>query len=145
MTLAITFYDSVVAVHVVANVSAFGVLLAWPWLPGGTAAAHRARARVLGTVVTRAAALGLVLGVYLASDRGLWDEPWVGGPLIILIVLLGIVGGYLTPAERRLAQAADAGDAVALATARRPVDRVALACFALAAIAAFLMVTKPGL
>lgn len=144
--LAIRVYDAVVAVHVVANVSAFGVLLAWPLLPGGTPAAHAARARVLGTVVTYAATLGLVLGLYLASDAGVFGEPWVLGPLVILVVLLGVVGGYLTPAERRLgALSAQAGaDTAVLTAARQRVDRVALACFALAAVAAFLMTTKPG-
>lgn len=145
MTAAVSLYDSIVAVHVVANLSAFGVLLAWPLLPAGTASAHRARARVLGRVVTWAATLGLVLGVFLASDRDLWGEVWVQGPLVILVLLLGIVGGYLTPAERRLGELCERGDETALAVAKRTVDRVATLCFALAAVAAFLMVTKPGL
>lgn len=145
MTAAITLYDTLVAVHVVANVSAFGVLLAWPWLPGGTSQTHRGRARVLGVVVTRSAALGLLIGAYLASDRGLWGQPWVLGPLVILVVLLGVVGGYLTPAEHRLAELSEHGDERALAAATRPVKLVALGCFALAAVAAFLMVTKPRL
>jgi len=144
VTLAIVFYDAVVALHVVANVSAFGILLAWPLLPAGTAAAHTARAQILGRVVTYAATVGLVLGLYLASDRDLFGEPWVLGPLVILVVLLGIVGGYLTPAERRLGQLAGEPDD-AWTRARRQVDRAALACFALAAVATFLMVTKPGL
>ena len=77
------------------------------------------RARLLGVVVTRSAALDLVLGAYLASDRGLWSRLWVGAPLAILVVVLGIVGGYLTPAERRLAELCDGGDERALATATR--------------------------
>lgn len=145
MTAAVTLYDAVVAIHVVATVSAFGVLLAWPWLPGGSAPAHRGRARLLGVVVTRSAALGLVLGAYLATDRGLWSQPWVAAPLVIMVVLLGVVGGYLTPAERRLAELSARGDERALAAATRPVELVALGCFVLAAVAAFLMVTKPGL
>lgn len=138
-------YDAIVALHVVATVSAFGVLLAWPWLPSASAQAHRARARLLGVVVTRSAALGLVLGAYLATDRGLWSQPWVGGPLAIMVVVLGVVGGYLTPAERRLALLCEDGDERALATATRRVELVALGCFALGVVAALLMVTKPGL
>lgn len=145
MTAAITVYDALVALHVVATVSAFGVLLAWPWLPSGTANAHRGRARLLAVVVTRSASLGLALGAYLATDRGLWSQPWVSAPLVIMVVLLGVVGGYLAPAERRLAELSEGGDERALAAARRPVERVALGCFALAAAAAFVMVTKPGL
>jgi len=109
-------------------------------------AAHAARARVLGKVVTSAATVGLALGLYLAGDAGVFGEPWVLGPLAILVVLLGLVGGYLTPAERRLGDLAAGADedAEALVAARRRVDRVALGCFALAAFAAFLMTTKPG-
>jgi hypothetical protein len=145
VTAAITLYDTVVALHVVATVSAFGVLLAWPWLPAGSAGAHRARSRLLGVVVTRSAGVGLLLGAYLATDRGLWSEPWVSAPLAIMVVLLGVVGGYLTPAERRLAELCDDGDESAVSAAARPVKLAALACFGLAATAAFLMVTKPGL
>ena len=86
-----------------------------------------------------------MLGAYLATDRGLWSRPWVGGPLAIMVVVLGIVGGYLTPAERRLAVLCDGGDERALATATRRVEVVAFGCFALGAVAALLMVTKPGL
>ena len=100
---------------------------------------------MLAVVVTRAASLGLVLGAYLATDRGLWSQPWVLGPLAIMVVVLGIVGGYLTPAERRLAELCEGGDERALATATRRVELVAVGCFALGALAAFLMVTKPGL
>ena len=34
--VAVVLYDAVVALHVVATVSAFGVLLAWPWLPSAS-------------------------------------------------------------------------------------------------------------
>lgn len=140
----ITTYQLVTAAHVIANIGAFGVLAAWPWLPMGVPLAHRARARILGVVVTRLATVALATGVYLASTRDLWSEPWVLGPMAIMVIVLGLIGGYMTPLERRLADLSETPGAElnhSLAAARL----AAIACFALIAGAAFLMVTKPQL
>lgn len=69
----------------------------------------------------------------------------MAGPLAIIFVVVCVVGGYLTRAERRLAELYERGDERALATATRPVELVALGCFALGIVAALVMVTKPGL
>ena len=55
----------------------------------------------------------------------------MAGPLAIIFVVLCVVGGYLTWAERRLAELYERGDERALATATRPVELVALGCFPL--------------
>lgn len=136
-----TLYSLVVAIHVVGVIGAFGVLFAWPWLPRGRPEAHRARARILGVVVSRTAGVALLAGAYLATVGGVWGAPWVTVPLVIFVVVLGVVGSYLTPSERRLAEAAYAeGDAERL---RRRLDRVALGCAGLVAVATVFMVAKP--
>jgi uncharacterized membrane protein len=144
MTLAVQFYDVVVAVHVMAIVAAFGSWFAYPLLvPHGDAAAHRAQARVARMVVTPAGTLALLAGIYLASDRSYWDRSWVGIPLVILIVLMGITGSYFVPRQLRLAELAEAGagaDYDALATR---VARVAGIAAALVLVAVFFMVVKP--
>src|SRR4051812_45771957 len=110
MPLAVQFYDVVVAIHVVAIIAAFGSWFAYPLLvPHGDAAAHRAQARVARVVVTPAGTLALLAGIYLASDRSYWDRSWVGIPLVILIVLMGITGGYFIPRQQRLAGLAEGG------------------------------------
>ncbi len=101
--MELTLYSGVVAVHVMANLIAFGVWFAWPLLPGETSAAHRARANILRVVVTRAATVALVAGVYLASVAELFGEVWVLVPLVILVALLGVTGAFLVPGEQRLA------------------------------------------
>jgi hypothetical protein len=144
MPLAVQFYDIVVAIHVMAVVAAFGLWFAYPLLvPRGDAAAHRAQARVARVVVTPAGTLALLAGIYLASDRSYWDKSWVGIPLLILIVLMGITGGYFIPRQLRLAELADAGAGADYDALARQVARVALVAAALVLVAVFLMVVKP--
>lgn len=142
MSRAVTVYDTVVAIHVVLVVGAFGVLFAYPWLPAGTAPMHHARHRLLSVVVERGALGALLAGLYLASDRDLLGELWVIVPLVILIALGALVGAVLIPRERRLAELGP-GDAGRVAL-ERTVTRVALGCAALVAVAVFFMIAKPG-
>jgi hypothetical protein len=144
MPLAVQFYDVVVAIHVMAIVAAFGLWFAYPLLvPRGDAAAHRAQARVARVVVTPAGTLALLAGIYLASDRSYWDKSWVGIPLLILIVLMGITGGYFIPRQLRLGELADAGAGADYDALARQVARVAMVAAALVLVAVFLMVVKP--
>jgi uncharacterized membrane protein len=144
MPLAVQFYDVVVAIHVMAIVAAFGLWFAYPLLvPRGDAAAHRAQARVARVVVTPAGTLALLAGIYLASDRSYWDKSWVGIPLLILIVLMGITGAYFIPRQLRLAELAEAGAGTDYDALARQVARVAMLAAALVLVAVFLMVVKP--
>jgi uncharacterized membrane protein len=144
MLLAVQFYDVVVAIHVMAVIAAFGIWFAYPLLvPRGDAAAHRAQARVARLVVTPAGTLALLAGIYLASDRSYWDKSWVGIPLLVLIVLMGITGGYFIPRQLRLAELAEAGPGAEYDALARQVARVAMVAAALVLIAVFLMVVKP--
>jgi len=144
MPLALAFYDVVQAVHVMGVIAAFGVWFAWPLLPGGSAGDHRALQRILRVVVTPAAAVAFLTGIYLASDRGLWSEIWVTIPFLILVILLGLTGAYLTPRQGELASLADAGDTRAYQALSSQVARVVLAGAGLVLVATFLMVTKVG-
>ena len=89
MIASITFYGAVLAIHIAANLAAFGVLFAWPLLPRESEAAHHARRLILSRLVTYAAILALAAGAYLATDASAWGEPWVQIPLGIFVVLLG--------------------------------------------------------
>ena len=90
---------------------------------------------LLRTVVNPAGLVVLAAGLYLAFDGPYeFGDPWIGSTLLILIVVMGIVGAYLTPRARRLA------DATALLQFRRGL----LVTDILVLVAIFLMVTKPG-
>jgi len=142
--LAVQFYDIVLSIHVAAVIAAFGVWFAYPLLvPRGDAAAHRAQARAARTMVTPAGTLALLAGIYLASDRSYWSEVWVSVPLVILVVLMGVTGGYFIPRQQRLAELAEAGAGPAYTALATQVARVALAAAALVLVAVFFMVAKP--
>src|ERR1700704_1265996 len=109
MPTAIVFYDVALSIHVMAIVAAFGVWFAYPVLVvRGDAAAHRAQVRVARMVVPPAGTLALLAGIYLASDRSYWSKVWVSVPLLILLVLMGVTGGYFIPRQQRLADLAEA-------------------------------------
>lgn len=151
--LAIRFYDVVVAVHVAAIVTAFGVVATYPmvlpWLrrthPGAMAVAHQVQARIGRRVVSPAATLALLAGVYLASDADLWGEVWVIVPFLILVAILGVGGAVFAPTERRLAELAAAGtDSAEYDATFRRLLGLQVAVFGGVLVAIFLMVTKAG-
>jgi uncharacterized membrane protein len=145
MTAAtITFYSLVLFVHVAAVVIAFGGLFAAPVLLGAARGAdlawfHRAQLALWTRLVSPAATVVLVAGLYLAFDGPHnFGDPWIGTTLLILLVILGVSGAYLTPRLRRLAAGEDGAGALV------QVRRAVLALDALVLAALFLMVTKPG-
>ncbi len=130
---------------------AFGALFAYPALllvargadPAGRAAIHRGQVAV-GRYVTLPALLALfLLGAYLASDRGLWNEIWVTIPVTIWFLLGAIGSGFVLPRERRLAELA-AGGGPDYDRALAQVRLATYAGLALVLVAAFFMVTKLG-
>lgn len=151
--LAIRFYDVVVSIHVAAIVTAFGVVATYPvvlpWLrrthPGSMGVVHEVQGRIGRMVVTPAATLALVAGVYLASKEKLWGEVWVIVPFVILVAILGVSGAVLAPTERRLAALAAGGtDSSEYDVAFRRMVGLETAVFALVLVAIFFMVTKLG-
>lgn len=151
--LAIRFYDAVVALHVMAVVIAFGVVFTYPvvfpWLrrshPSAMAVAHEVQGRIGQRVITPAATLALLAGIYLASKEHLWGEVWVIVPFVILVVLLGIGGAVFAPTERRLAALASAGvDSPEYDATFRRLLTAQVAAAALVLVAIFFMVTKLG-
>lgn len=151
--LALRFYDAVVALHVMAIVIAFGVVFAYPvvlpWLrrrhPGSMGVAHEVQNRIGRYVITPAAAVALLLGMYLASDADLWGEVWVLIPFVILVAILGIGGAVFSPTERRLATLAGGGvDSPEYDAAFRRLLVAQTVVAALVLVAIFFMVTKLG-
>jgi hypothetical protein len=151
--VAILFYDVVVAVHVMAILLAFGVTFAYPLLevflarnaPESMPAFHRAQVLVSRALITPAAAVALLAGIYMASDRDYFSELWVQVPFAILIVLLGLTGAFFIPVEKRLADAAERGvDTPAYQTLVRRHAAVGATASGLVLVAVFFMVTKLG-
>lgn len=162
MPSAILFYDVVLWVHVTAIVLAFGVTFSYPITvpflagrhPRAMPAVHAAQDRVGRFLITPAATLALVAGIYLATDRDLWDRPWVTIPFLILVALLGLGGAFFAPHERRAAALAErdvaaAGDGEVVwsdeyLTVSKRIALVGTLASLLVLVALFLMITKPG-
>ncbi|HEY8584976.1 MAG TPA: DUF2269 family protein [Capillimicrobium sp.] len=150
--LAVQMYDVVLWVHIVAVVVAFGGVFSYPvWFAVASRAAptqraffHEAQARVGKTVISPGLLVILLAGAYMATDRDLWSEPWVTVPLVILIVVGGLGGGYLGPREERLAELARSGDVGPAYEAEfRRVRTVSYLLMALIVIAIYFMTAKP--
>ena len=155
---AVTFYDIVLTLHILAVVVAFGVVFAYPVLdaylrravPGNLAALHELHLTLGRRVISPAMVVVLVAGLYLAIDRWSLGDPWISATFAILFVLFGLMGGVLTPADRRLAELAQrdaktgGGPAADYERERRRADLVGSLALLLVIVAIFLMVAKPG-
>lgn len=118
-TLAVTFYDVVLWLHVSAVVVAFGATFAFGLYIGLAAAKHRrsvpavleAQILISRTMVTAGALVILATGIYLAADRWDFSEFFIAWGILAILVLLGLVHGFFLPNDRR-----------ALAAARRDIE-----------------------
>jgi len=158
MRLAIAFYDIVLTVHILAVVIAFGVVFAYPVIdaqirrasPHDLAGLHRLHLSLARGVITPAMVVVLVAGLYLALDRYSLGDPWISATLTILIVLFGLTGAILTPADRRLVELAErdaqagGGPSEQYTQEARKADIVGAAALLLVIVAIFLMTAKPG-
>jgi hypothetical protein len=157
--LAIYFYDVVLAVHIAAVVIAFGVTFAYPLLvpyvartnPAALGTLHRAQSEITKKINTPGMAVVLAAGIYMASDRDLFDKVWVSVPMVILFVLFGLSGAFFGPQERKLADLAerDFGGGGTTASpeyeaASQRMAGVGAAVVILILVAVFFMAAKPG-
>ena len=156
--LSVMFYDVVLTIHILAVVLAFGVVFAYPIIDAqikraGAAALpglHRLHLALATKLVQPAMTVVLLAGLYLALDRFSLGDPWISATFAILIVLFGLTGAILIPADKRLAELAErdlkAGgqpSADYLAASRRA-DLVGSVALLLVVVAIFLMTAKPG-
>lgn len=113
-TLAVTFYDVVVWLHVSAVVVAFGPTFAFGIYIAMTARNHprsipaalEAQNAVNRSLVSLGAIVVLLSGLYLAADGDWFDEAFVGVGIVAIIVLLGLLHGYFLPHDNRALEAA---------------------------------------
>lgn len=156
------FYAIVLFVHITAAIAAFGVTFAYPLIdmivrrrdPRSLPLMHELQIQIGRRVVTPAAIVVLIAGVYMAADR--WSDVssgWWSGAFAILVVILGIEHAIMTPLARRMRDRAalDAqagGGTVTLSAEYEQMSRQRMLFGGLlqllVVIAVFLMVIKPG-
>ena len=114
-TLAVAFFEVVLALHILAVVIAFGATFAYPVL---LAAVTKADARALPSlyrafhavsqrVILPGLAVVVICGIYLASKLHVWNDFFVQWGLGVAIVIGAVEGMLLGPSEQRLVEAAD--------------------------------------
>jgi len=115
MILAASFYDFVLAVHIMAVVFAFGATLAYPVLLGtitkadsrALPALYKALHAISTRVIMPGLAVVVICGIYMASDAKLWSEFFVQWGLGAAIAIGAVEGMFLSPNEKRLCEVAD--------------------------------------
>jgi hypothetical protein len=115
VTLAVQFFEVVLALHILAVVFAFGATFAYPVLlgtvtkadPRALPALYRALHAISQRVIMPGVAAILLFGIYLASHLHLWSSFFVQWGLGVVIVIGAVEGAYLGPREKRLIEVAD--------------------------------------
>jgi uncharacterized membrane protein len=105
---AVTGYDVVMAVHIMAVVIAFGWTFSLPVVyvvaakrdPRSLPVLHRIELLIFRYVLNPSLVVVLGAGIFLASDGHHWKEFFVQWGLAAVIVIGGLVGGVLMPASR---------------------------------------------
>ena len=111
---AVSAYEIVLAVHIVAVVVTFGVIFAYPIIfavgaradPRALPLLHRVEYSIERRLVNPALVLVLGAGIYLASDRHLWSEFLVQWGIGVVIVIGGLSGAVMIPASKRAEETA---------------------------------------
>jgi hypothetical protein len=115
-TLAVTFYDVVVWLHVSAVVVGFGVTFGFGFYfaigaredPRSIPAILKTQIAMNRTVVTGGMILILLTGLYLVGDSEAWDfsDFFVAWGIVAILVLFGLAHGYFGPHDRKALAAA---------------------------------------
>ena len=161
---AITAYQISVFLHVSAAIVGFGATFAesitfpvavrldrrhLPYV-------HRLHLAINQRLATPALAVVLATGIYQVVAGGIsFGAPWISASFAIVIVLGGLIGGYLIPTDRRLGAMAErevasagAGEVTTSEGYQRQARREGMVggfAGVLVLVPVFLMVTKPGM
>jgi hypothetical protein len=111
---AATFFEVVLAIHIMAVVVAFGVVFAYPIMfavaarhdPRGLALLHRVEYTVDRFLVNPGLGLVLLAGIYLASKGHYWSDFFVQWGLAAVVVIGALVGAVMIPTSKRAEQVA---------------------------------------
>jgi hypothetical protein len=107
--LAASFYEVVLAVHIMAVVIAFGVTFAYPIMfavaakhgPRSLPLVHRIEYSIERMLVNPGLALVLIAGIYLASKGHYWSDFFVQWGLAAVVVIGALVGAVMIPTAKR--------------------------------------------
>jgi uncharacterized membrane protein len=98
-----------VAIHVIAVIAMAGGLIALPIAQAGARRrgghAEGRELRLVRHLINPALLVTLLAGIVVAADKGVFGEFYVSFGIVATLVIGGIVGGFVVPRLRRLADA----------------------------------------
>lgn len=149
--LAVMFYDVVKWLHIVAVITAFGGLFAYPVFLavnaratiGERAQLHRLQIAYSKTITGPVIGVVLLAGIYLATDRDLWSEFYVSFSFVMLFVIAGLGATVLRRGEEKLLETAEARDETAYAGALSTTRLWTFITIFLLVITIYVMTAKP--
>jgi uncharacterized membrane protein len=115
VTSAASFYEVVLAIHIMAVVVAFGVTFAYPIMfavgarhdPRSLPVLHRVEYTIERWLINPGLLVVLLAGVYLASDGHHWGQFFVQWGLAAAVVIGALVGAVMIPTAKRAERAAE--------------------------------------
>jgi len=113
--LAASAYELVLALHIMAVVTAFGVTFAYPVIfavgaktqPRAMPLLHRIEYTIERWLVNPSLLVVLAAGIFLASDGHHWSEFFVQWGFAVVIVIGALVGAVMIPTSKKAEQAAE--------------------------------------
>jgi hypothetical protein len=119
--LAASFYEVVLAIHIMAVVIAFGVTFAYPIMfavaakhgPRSLPLVHRIEYTIERMLINPGLGLVLLAGIYLASKGHYWSDFFVQWGLAAVVVIGALIGAVMIPTAKR-AELAAARDLAAI-------------------------------
>ena len=111
---AAAFWQYVLAIHIIAVITGFGVIFAYPLLgiageqmdPRAMPWFHRMQSMISQRIINPSLLVVLIAGIYLASKLDQWGSFYVQWGLAMAIVLGALLGVFFIPNERRLSEIA---------------------------------------
>jgi uncharacterized membrane protein len=115
LVVAVSFWQVVLAIHILAVVIGFGSVFAYPVLfaaaarndPGVTPWLLRSRQRVGRYLVNPGLLVVVLAGIYLASKLHQWGNFYVGWGVVAALALGALEGSFIVRAAGRLATLAE--------------------------------------
>lgn len=114
LVTAVVFSNIVLAIHIMAVLLAFGIVVAWPLVsqtveridPKAVPLIHRVRVLLGRTLVNPGLLLVVVAGVYLAAHDHVWKQFFVQWGIGAAVVLGALEGAIAMRQSRQLAEIA---------------------------------------
>src|SRR5580692_4949990 len=111
---AASLYEVVLAIHIMAEVVAFGVTFAYPIMfavgarhdPRSLPLLHRIEYTVERYLINPGLLLVILAGIYLASKGHFWSDFFVQWGLGVVVVIGALIGSVMIPTAKRAEQIA---------------------------------------